>query len=231
MDVQNQRRSMEDIVIKICGITDITQAETSVDAGATHIGLVMAPASPRYVSDEKAREIVSAVKDRVRVVALVVDENINDINDRAAGLGVDAIQFHGGETLEQIAALERPTFEIWKAAPARDPAGVAAMAEWRDVAQRLVFDAPPPSGALYPGGHGVRFDVSVLSDFDGSLPFVLAGGLTPDNVETAIASAKAIPGFRGVDVSSGVEAAPGKKDPGKVAAFVAAAREALASPH
>lgn len=208
--------------VKICGITDPAAWRAAAEAGADLAGFVFVPASPRAITPDRAAAIAGA--DGPAPVGLFVDPDDAAIAAVLAVLPLALIQLHGAETPERVAAV-RARFGI----PVIKAVGVAtraeaeaAVARFGDAADRLLFDAAPPPGATRPGGNARSFDWSILAGLAVPVPWLLAGGLTPATVATAIAAS----GAPGVDVSSGVERVRGVKDPALIRAFVAAARAA-----
>lgn len=211
--------------IKICGLSTPETLEAALAAGADMIGLNFHPRSPRFVTLERAVELAAIARGRSEIVALVVDWDERRAAELAEALKPDWLQFHGRETPEQTAALRRaagrPVMKALGIAAAEDLAAVAA---YRGAADRILLDAKPPKDAAFPGGHGKPFDWGLLAGLDPAQPFMLSGGLDPANVAAAVRIARPA----GVDVSSGVESAPGLKDPARIADFIAAARKAAA---
>lgn len=192
----------------------------ALEAGADFIGLVFHPASPRFVEIEVASYLSTYVPDSIKVVGLFSNASDATIEETLQNVRIDMLQLHGEETPEQCAALsarfERPIMKALSASRIAETAAYAEVCDW------LLIDAPAPSGAAYEGGHGVSFDWSVLKDFAPTKPWMLAGGLTPENVASAIAMVRP----HAVDVSSGVEITKGIKDPAKICAFIQAAKKA-----
>lgn len=207
-------------LVKICGLKDPDLVRFCAVEGADWIGFVFAEASPRYVTPEAAETLLLGVGRSVPV-ALMVDPD-DDLLARVTGLRIPVIQLHGNETPERVAEIRANTgCEVWKAigiASREDLAGAGAYT----VADRLLIDAKPPKGADRPGGHGHAFDWSILEGWQAPKPWILAGGLAPENVAAAIAAT----GAPAVDVSSGVERVRGLKDRELVRAFLRAAKEA-----
>jgi phosphoribosylanthranilate isomerase len=205
--------------IKICGLSDIAAINAAADAGATHIGLVHFPASPRHVSLEQAAALENAAPAHLTTVLLLVNA---DIETTAKALGLvrpDVIQFHGNETPEWLNILKQQAdVEIWKALGVRSAQTLIDSERYVGVADRLLFDAPAQA---LPGGTGTSFDWSLLTAHQHKIPWGLAGGLDPDNVAAAIRATSA----QMVDTSSGVESEPGVKDVAKIAAFCKAVRD------
>ena len=213
------------LTIKICGLSTPETLEAALAAGADMIGLNFHPRSPRFVSLERAVELAAVARGRSEIVALVVDWDERRAAELAQALRPDWLQLHGRETPEQTAALRRAAgLPVIKALGIAGAADLAAAAAYRDAADRLLLDAKPPKDAAYPGGHGRPFDWSLLADLDPGFPFMLSGGLDPANVAEAIRVTRPA----GIDVSSGVESAPGVKDPARIAEFITAARKAAA---
>ena len=203
---------------KICGISTVGTLDAALAGGASHIGLVFFPPSPRYVDFGRAAEIVARVPGHVRTVGVFVDpdEQLVDEAIRAAELG--AIQLHGTAP-EKVARLRRSGIETWAAVAVKTRADLDAARTYAGAADRILYDAKTPEGATLPGGMGIRFDWTLLEGFRHPLPWALSGGLDAGNVGEAIRRT----GAPLVDVSSGVESAPGVKDVDKIAAFLKAA--------
>jgi len=198
---------------KICGLSTPETVDASVAAGAAWAGFVLFPRSPRDVSPERLAALVRPLPDRVRPVAVRVDPE-PALVDRAVAAGVRALQFHGSEAPARLAALRRPGVEIWKAVAVRTRTDLDAAHGYRGAADRIVYDARTPAGTL-PGGMGLRFDWRLLDGFVHPLPWLLSGGLDAANLADAVG----ITGARAVDLSSGVEEAPGVKSVDKIAAL------------
>lgn len=216
------------LTIKICGLSTPDAVDAAVAAGADLIGFVFHPKSPRFVTQQVAASLCARVHGRSRTVALVVDPDDALLRDIAGDVKPDMIQLHGREAparVNEIAQLmQRPVLKAVGVGNVDDLADVLA---YRDSGATLLIDAKPPKDAAYPGGHGRPFDWSLLKALPGDLPFMLSGGLTPEAVAEAIHTVRGFGlALAGVDVSSGVESAPGRKDLGLIRAFVAAARAA-----
>lgn len=219
---------MAALSIKICGLATEQTIDTAIEAGADMVGLVFHPKSPRFVSLDRAAELARHARGRIETVALVVNADDDQLSAIRSTVNPDSWQFHGRETPERV----RDVRAVW-GLPVMKAIGIAtaedlpALGSYAGVADRLLLDAKPPQDAAYPGGHGQPFDWRVLSALPPHRPFMLSGGLTPDNVGEAIRLIRATGvNLQGVDVSSGVEAAPGIKDPARIMAFIAAVREA-----
>lgn len=205
---------------KICGLSSTDTLEAALQAGADYVGFVMLQASPRFVAPELTRRLVDQARGRAGTVLLFADTPLAVMDRLVRQIEPDLIQMHGQEALEDIRAARRtlgvPVIRALGIAQASDLEGLEAIEEASD---HLLLDARPPRGAARTGGHGLAFDWSLLAGHTFAKPWFLAGGLTPDNVADAIRLTAA----SGVDVSSGVESAPGVKDPLRIAAFIQAA--------
>ena len=212
------------VQVKICGLSTETTAQAAIEAGAAYIGLVFYPPSPRYVSLEDARAIRELARGRAQAVALTVDACDAELDAIVAAVDPDVIQLHGRETPERVAELRqrfgRPIIKAVHVLTRQDVEGARG---FEDVVDLLLYDAMPRPGLdQLPGGNGVAFDWQALTGASDKGSFVLSGGLTPDNVGEAIR----LTGATVVDVSSGVERAPGDKDTDLIARFIAAAHAA-----
>lgn len=209
--------------IKICGLSTPETLAAALAAGADMIGLNFHPKSPRYVTPQRAAELAAQARGRTGVVALIVDFAPEQAAELAQMVRPDWLQLHGKETPEQVAAIKAATgLPVMKALGIANAADLDQVALYRGIADAILLDAKPPTDAAYPGGHGRPFDWTLLSSLDPAFRFMLSGGLDPANVAEAIRGTRPA----GVDVSSGVESAPGIKDVDKIAGFVAAARAA-----
>ena len=214
------------VLVKICGLKTPDTLDAALDAGADMVGFVFFPPSPRHLGYEAARLLGERVQGRAKKVALSVDANDTELAQFVAALKPDLLQLHGKETLERVAIVRsRYGLPVMKAIPVETAADLGAIARYRGVADRLLFDARAPREATRPGGLGKPFDWTLLTDIEAGPDYLLSGGLDAGN----IAEALAVTGAPGVDVSSGVERRPGEKDPDKIAAFVKAARQAWKS--
>jgi phosphoribosylanthranilate isomerase len=212
------------VLIKICGLSTPETLDVALAAGADMVGFVFFPPSPRNISPEAARALGLRVKERAKTVALVVDADDALLEQIIGALKPDMLQLHGHETPQRVAAI-RESFglPVMKVLAIETKADLAAVAPYIGIADRLLFDARPPREATRPGGLGKPFDWHLLESLELPLPFMLSGGLDPVNVAEALRITRA----PGVDVSSGVESAPGVKDPEKIRAFIRAARASL----
>jgi phosphoribosylanthranilate isomerase len=210
------------ILVKICGLTSAEAADAAARAGAAYGGLVFHPASPRILSLEAARPIAEAMRGRLKRVALVGDADDVALSAIMAAVQPDFLQLHGGESLARTAEIRaRFGVAVIKALPVAEADDLKAAAEYAAVADMLLFDARPPKGAARAGGHGAAFDWTLLQGKSFHKPWLLAGGLDPSNVARAIG----LSGAAMVDVSSGVESAPGVKSAEKITQFIAATRQ------
>ena len=203
-------------LVKICGLSTPETVDAAIRLGATHIGLVHYEPSPRHVALDLAAELRQRAQGKVKVALLLVNASQQLTGEALSKVRPDIIQFHGTETPEWLARVKQLVpAQIWKAIGLRDADTLDRMQKYRGIADRILFDAP---AAAMPGGTGTRFDWSLLANHCHSMDWGIAGGLTPDNVGQAIAET----GAPLVDVSSGVESAPGIKDVDKIAAFLQA---------
>lgn len=212
---------MSPLLIKICGLSTSESLDWALSAGADLVGFVHFPRSPRHLPVEAAARLARQVAGRARTVVLTVDAD-DDLLDRLiAAIAPDFVQLHGRESPERVAEvrqrINRPVIKALGIGAAGD---VAAARAYADVADLLLYDAKPPKDASRPGGLGVTFDWSLLEGAPS--PFLLSGGLDPTNVGDAVRRVRPA----GVDVSSGVESAPGQKEEARIRAFVKAARMA-----
>jgi phosphoribosylanthranilate isomerase len=211
--------------VKICGLSTPLTLDAALDAGADMVGFVFFSKSPRHIDWATARALGRQARGRATIGALSVDADDDTLKRIVDALAPDLMQLHGSESparVKEIGELcARPTMKAIGVAARGD---LAQAEPYEGVASYLLIDAKPPKGAALPGGNGRPFDWSLTREFRPSIPWLLSGGLDPDTVEAAIA----LSGARGVDVSSGVESAPGVKDPARIRAFVAAARRAFA---
>lgn len=206
---------------KICGINDAVAMETALDNGASHVGLVFYPPSPRAVTPDAAAPLAALADGRAVRTGLFVDPDDAAVDAVLDAAALDLLQLHGAETPARVAGLRRRTgLQVMKVIRVGAAADIDHAAEYLDAADWLMFDALPPKdmkGAL-PGGNALSFDWTLLAGRDWPLPWMLAGGLTVENVGEAVR----LSGAQTVDTSSGVEDAPGRKNPDKIRAFLKA---------
>ncbi len=220
-DPRATRTTDRDIRVKICGLNRHADAEAALAAGADYIGLVRYSRSPRHVPLATAQSLAEMVGNRAIRTVLVVDPSDTELDALAEQVSFDVLQLHGTEIPERIEAIrDHGPWRIMKALGLAGPADRARLADYGDVADQILVDARPVDAGALPGGNGLTFDWTWLADVTWCRPWMLAGGLTVDNVATAVQ----LTGARQVDVSTGVESAPGIKDPDRMAAFVTAAR-------
>lgn len=213
------------LLVKICGLKTPEALDAAIEAGADMAGFVFFPPSPRNIGYEAARLLGERTEGRALKVALTVDADDATFERILENLKPGMLQLHGKETPERVAVVRaRFGLPVMKALPVETRADLSPIRLYEKVADRLLFDGRPPRNATRPGGLGKAFDWTLLKDLDPGVPFMLSGGLDAGNVAEALAITRA----PGVDVSSGVERAPGEKDPEKIRAFVRAAREAHA---
>jgi phosphoribosylanthranilate isomerase len=210
------------LVIKICGIKSSAILEAAIEAGADMVGFVHFPRSPRHIDIDTVGRLISEARGRVETSVLLVNPD-NTLVVQVAALGPDWIQLHGQESPHRVEAIRSEAgVSILKVIGIGSAEDVESVESFVDCADRLLLDAKPPKHADRPGGHGTAFDWGLLKALDPELPFMLSGGLTPDNVGEAVRTVRPF----GVDVSSGVETAPGEKDADLIRAFIANARAA-----
>ncbi len=213
------------LTVKICGLSIPEALDGALEAGADMVGFVFFPPSPRNVSFDAAHALSGRVRGRAQKVALTVDADDTLLDAVIEALRPDLLQLHGKEPPARVAVIKkRFNLPVMKAIAVAVRGNLAAAAAYAPVADRLLFDARAPREATRPGGLGRPFDWRLLENLDATVPFMLSGGLDAGNVGEALRITCA----PGVDVSSGVERAPGQKDPDKIHAFVRAARDAAA---
>jgi phosphoribosylanthranilate isomerase len=211
------------IITKICGITSPEALDAAIDGGADCIGLVFFSKSPRNIEISQARDLASRARGKAEVVALTVDASDEAIERIVQEVGPDVLQLHGSETPERVAAIkQRFQRKVIKAIPVATVDDVARAHDYTGVADLILFDAKGVSGSDLPGGNGRTFDWSALDGWPAGIPFMLSGGLDPENVSAAITRTHPA----AVDVSSGVEVSPGVKDPQRIRRFLQAAKTA-----
>ena len=212
------------IAVKICGLTQAQDLAAVVAAGAAYYGLVFFEKSPRNITIEQARALAFETPLGLAKVALTVNADDALLDAITAAVPLDMIQLHGSETPARVAQVKaRYGLPVMKAVGVADREDLQALEDYGHVADQLLVDAKPPKGAVLPGGNGLAFDWRLLAGRKWAVPWMLAGGLNPDNVAQAIA----MTGARQLDVSSGVESAPGLKDAQRIADFVTNAKGAL----
>ena len=209
--------------VKICGLKTIEAVDAALDGGADYIGLVFFPRSPRHVDIKTALTLADRARGQAKIVALFVDPDDKVLDSIVETVQPDMIQLHGDESGPRVREIRKrfhlPVIKAIKVGTAVD---AARALRYNESADLILFDAKAPAGAKLPGGNGLSFDWRALADVKDHMKFMLSGGLTPENVGAAIA----LTGAGAVDVSSGVESAPGIKDAGLIRRFLHAVKKA-----
>jgi len=214
------------VLVKICGLKTPEALDAALAAGADMVGFVFFPPSPRHLGFEQARTLGERVQGRARKVALSVDAHDADLGQFIDALKPDMLQLHGTETPERVSTVRsRFGLPVMKAIPIEQRSDLSPIHLYANVADWILFDARAPREATRPGGLGKTFDWALLEKIDLKVPFMLSGGLDANNVAEAIRVTRP----QAVDVSSGVERAPGEKDSDKIREFIRAARAAEAA--
>jgi phosphoribosylanthranilate isomerase len=212
--------------IKICGLKTEAALEAALAGGASHVGFIFFAKSPRYVEPAEAARLRVLTAGKAKAVAVTVDAGDDFLDVIVNALRPDLLQLHGKESPDRVVEVKtRYGLPVMKVFPVRMAADLEAMRPYRGIADRMMFDAKPPAGSELPGGNGVAFDWRILAGLDGGGNYLLSGGLNAGNIGEALRLANP----PGVDVSSGVESAPGVKDPALIAEFFRAIRTAQAS--
>ncbi len=210
------------VKVKICGLKTQEAVEAAIKNGADFIGLVHFPKSPRHVTLIEAGKLADLARRRVKTVLLLVNPGHALIDEATRTVSPDYIQLHGNESVKDVRAIKtRANLPVIKAIPVETAKDVADSAAYGEVADMLLFDAKPSKDALLPGGNGIPFDWSALKGFNSDKDYMLSGGLDPQTVAQAIRET----GAAIVDVSSGVESAPGIKDLEKIKTFIEQAKK------
>ena len=211
---------MEAVRVKICGLSEPGDVEFAVAAGADYVGFVFFPNSPRHVSPGRIRDLACAAG-QATTVALMVNPPDREIDDILQDTSLGMIQLHGNEPPERVRSIgEAYGVPVMKAVGLEDESDLGAIDDYSLVADQLLIDTKAVPGASRPGGSGISFDWTLIKDREWKLPWLLAGGLDAGNVAAAIRATRA----RQVDVSTGVESSPGRKDRSKIAEFIKAAK-------
>jgi len=207
--------------VKICGLSEPESLAAAIDAGARYVGFVFFKKSPRNISIDVAAELAVTVPAGVCKVALVVDATNAELDAITKAVPLDMLQLHGEETPERVTEIkERYGLPVMKVVGVADAADLDVLDAYGRVCDQILVDAKPPKNAELPGGNGLTFDWRLIAGRRWATPWMLAGGLTSQNVAEAIK----LTGATQVDVSSGVEKAPGVKDNTKIVAFITAAQ-------
>lgn len=209
--------------VKICGVTSNAAVDAALDGGADYIGLVFFPRSPRHVDVPTALKLADRARGQAKIVALFVDPDDRALDNIVDKVQPDFVQLHGDESGPRVREIKRRLhLPVIKAIRVGTAVDAARALRYNESADLILFDSHPPKGAHLPGGNGQAFDWHALDDVKDKMKFMLSGGLTPDNVAAAVEATNAF----AVDVSSGVESAPGVKDPKLIRSFLAAAKGA-----
>ena len=209
--------------IKICGLKTREAVDAALDGGASYIGFIFFSKSPRNVAPEAAGELRLAARGRAEAVAVSVDADNATLDEIVSAMSPDWLQLHGRETPERVAAIrQRYSLPVMKAFAVSQAADLDRIKPYVGVADRLLFDAKPPANSELPGGNGLAFDWHILAALDADIDYMLSGGLNAANIGEALRLAKP----PGIDISSGVESAPGVKDTGLISDFFRAVRDA-----
>jgi phosphoribosylanthranilate isomerase len=207
--------------VKICGLKTEAALEAALDGGADYVGLVFFPASPRHITPQAAKALADKARGRAGIVSLLVDPDDALIDTVIAAVAPDLLQLHGQETPARAADIRRRWgTPIMKAIRVETSQDARVALAYREAVDLILFDARAPEDSTRPGGNGAPFDWRTLLGVKDQVPFVLSGGLTPENVAEAIRATAAL----AVDVSSGVERRPGEKDPELIRHFLRAAK-------
>ncbi|MCI9868056.1 phosphoribosylanthranilate isomerase [Rhizobium skierniewicense] len=209
--------------IKICGLKSADAIERAVRRGASHLGFIFFEKSPRNIEPDIAGKLADAVRGSVKIVAVTVDADNDELDEIIHLLKPDMLQLHGHESPERVLNVKALYgLPIIKAFSIRDADDLAKIDPYIGIADKFLFDAKPPAGSDLPGGNGVSFDWTLLHSLDEGVDYMLSGGLNKDNIAHALAET----GAKGIDASSGVESAPGVKDLAMIDAFFDAIRSA-----
>lgn len=219
--------SSHSVEIKICGLKTQQAVEAVLKNGASHIGFIFFPKSPRHVEPEQAAELARPARGKAGIVAVTVDAGDAQLDKIVSLLQPDILQLHGHETPERVAYVkQRYGLPVMKAFSIRERSDFDAVAPYKGIADRFLFDAKAPKGSELPGGNGVAFDWNLLKEQSGLGNYMLSGGLNAENIHVALAKT----GSFAIDISSGVESEPGKKDLHLIDAFFAAVHKAINTP-
>lgn len=211
--------------VKICGLKTAEAAERAVALGASHVGFIFFPKSPRNIEPDDAGRIADRICGQAKIVAVTVNADNDELDEIVSALNPDILQLHGSEDAERLLTVKAMYgLTVMKALSVREASDLEKIDAYIGIADRFLFDAKPPKGSDLPGGNGVSFDWKLLDALDGSVDYMLSGGLNADNIGEAMAQTSA----RAIDISSGVESAPGVKDLKLMESFFNAVRQAEA---
>ncbi|MCY1319848.1 N-(5'-phosphoribosyl)anthranilate isomerase [compost metagenome] len=211
--------------VKICGLKTAEAVERAVALGASHTGFIFFPKSPRNIEPDDAGRLADRIRGQVKIVAVTVNADNDELDEIVSALNPDILQLHGSEDPERLLTVKAMYgLPIMKALSVRDASDLERIDPYIGIADRFLFDAKPPQGSDLPGGNGVSFDWNLLDALDGSVDYMLSGGLNASNIGEAMAQTRA----RAIDISSGVESAPGVKDLKLMESFFNAVRQAEA---
>ena len=211
--------------VKICGLKTAEAAERAVALGASHVGFIFFPKSPRNIEPDDAGRIADRIRGQAKIVAVTVNADNDELDEIVSALNPDILQLHGSEDADRLLTVKAMYgLPVMKAFSVREASDLEKIDAYIGIADRFLFDAKPPKGSDLPGGNGVSFDWQLLDALDGSVDYMLSGGLNADNIGEAMAQTSA----RAIDISSGVESAPGVKDLKLMESFFNAVRQAEA---
>ena len=212
--------------IKICGLKTEEAVDRAVALGATHIGFIFFAKSPRHIEPADAGRLADRVRGKVKIVSVSVDPDNDDLDELIDLIRPDILQLHGKETPDRVLGIKAVTgLPVWKALSIADADDLRRIEAYDGIANRFLLDAKPPKNSELPGGNGVSFDWRLLSGLDGSVDYMLSGGLNKNNIGEALRIARPT----GIDTSSGVESSPGVKDLKMMDEFFEAVRLAQAA--
>lgn len=210
------------ISVKICGLKTEETIDAAIRGGASHVGFIFFEKSPRNVAPEVAGRLAQRARGRAKTVAVTVNADDATLDDIVARVSPDMLQLHGKESPQRVEDIKkRYGLPVIKAIPLREEGDLALMEPYRAIVDQFLFEAKPPADSELPGGNGIPFDWHILSSLDGGVNYMLSGGLDADNVGAALSQT----GARALDLSSGVESAPGVKDIGLIDSFFDAVRQ------
>ncbi|WP_429818768.1 phosphoribosylanthranilate isomerase [Ensifer sp. B1-9] len=211
--------------VKICGLSTAEAVERAVALGASHTGFIFFPKSPRNIEPDDAGRLADRIRGRAKIVAVTVNADNDELDEIVSALNPDILQLHGSEGPERLLTVKAMYgLPVMKALSVREASDLEKIDAYIGIADRFLFDAKPPAGSDLPGGNGVSFDWKLLDALDGSVDYMLSGGLNASNIGEAMAQTRA----RAIDISSGVESAPGVKDLKLMESFFNAVRQAEA---